>query len=224
MTSNLLSALLAVAVVTAGVGVVAQPVAADDDSFLDDVLSGDDAEGQSDGILGSVSAWARNASAWASGLAARSSTLAPGRERTAEECASDIKAEVNDHNASYEQFINNRTSARTSVDVVAVHCTYDSNFFDNGQNQTVYIVADVRNESGSLVYTNGSAVDDTDRTVDEYIVLSGLATEELPDDVSTFREEYVEPGESPNGTYVRKMGAKYAGYVSGSPEYLPGGS
>jgi hypothetical protein len=212
------SILIAVLVLMATVASVATPVAAQSDdgdgSLLDGLLTESDDENE--GLLDSVFETVANARAYAAGLIQNVAYYNPLREptRTPAECAADIGAEISTHSAAYLRYVNDRTTADTSRNVIQIMCTGE-----DAESESVYLVADVNATSGE--YQGLTAVSDTEREVDHTVYLSGLATEELPDDLAAFRKQYVEPNQTPNGTYVRLMAGKYLGSVHGTFEFLP---
>lgn len=141
-------------------------------------------------------------------------------ERTPAECADALRTEVNDHNQTYEQYINDRATASSGRNVVKVTCNLETDD-DEMESDSIYLVATVNSTSGD--YEGLEAVDSTDRTVDHEVRLYGLATEEMPDDLVAFREEYAAENETPGGDYKKRMTSKYAGHVYGSFEFLPDG-
>jgi hypothetical protein len=154
-------------------------------------------------------------SAWGQGVAANVGAWAGDPDRTPSECASDLTTEYNEHNATYEEYVNSRTKAEETRDVVRIDCQQD----EDGETttETVYLVADVQDGN----YTNSRIVDSTDRTVDERVLLTGVATEDAPDDLETFRTEYAADDETPPPAYRGRMTGKYWGNVYGSFGFLP---
>lgn len=138
-------------------------------------------------------------------------------KRTADECATDIAAEVNNHSEAYTKYANERATAYASRDVVAVRCELTRDGETN--EQTVYVTADVNGSDYENLSASTTAPEN--RSVDHTLVLTGMATEEMPDDFVTFREEYVEQDKTPTRGFVISKGAKYKGYVFGSPSFLP---
>jgi hypothetical protein len=211
-----------VAAIGAGVGV--GPVAGQQpepgSSVLDDVFGTDESDNSSGGLFGVVASESEFLPAYVSGVTERVAASAPGRERTAEECATDLQAEVNEHSAAYTRYINDRVLPEKKYDVIEVRCTHSASMFASGGSETIYLTATVAIQNQSIVYRNLTAVDSTSRAVDHTIVLSGVATEQMPDDLAEYRETYVAENETPDDGYVRRIGAKYKGHVAGTPSFL----
>lgn len=130
---------------------------------------------------------------------------------SASEQAREVQSFYNTNNESFEAYVNNRTDASTDSDVIELRFTL------NGETETKYLVADVSDGS----YTNSQIVNSTDRTVDHWVELDGLAAADAPDDLEAFHDDYVAEDEDITQAYLSKMAAKYKGFVSGSFEFLP---
>lgn len=180
----------------------------DDDSLVDAAL----------GTAANFTDQVSGVTEFASGIVtnARYRVFGPETERTPGECAADIQSEINSHNGTYEQYINDRITASESRDVVAIRCALED---DDGemQNEQVYLVTDVTNGT----YENARVVDDTSRDVDHVIRLSGIATQEMPDDLVAFREDYAAQNKTPGSAYKQRLAGKYMGSVHGTFEFLP---
>ncbi|MFB6121127.1 MAG: hypothetical protein ABEJ68_08445 [Halobacteriaceae archaeon] len=180
----------------------------DDDSLVDAVL------GTAANITDQVAAVRQ----FAGGIVtnARYRVFGPETERTPSQCVSDIQSEINTHNGTYEQYVNSRINASESRDVVAIRCALED---EDGQmqNEQVYAVADVVNGS----YQNLRIVNDTSRDVDHVIRLSGIAAQEMPDDLVSFREDYAANNKTPGAAYKKRLAGKYMGSVHGTFEFLP---
>lgn len=192
--------------------VVAAPVAAQSD---EDTGIGDAILGAAVDVAEDPTAAAKSFAAWGRGIAANVGGSIGAPDRTAAECAGDLQTELTDHNATYEQYLNDRITASTSRDVVRIDCRVEDD--SETTTETVYIVANVTNGT----YTDTRAVDTTERVVDHRIVLSGVAAEDAPDDLETFREEYASENETPPPAYKGRMKGKYMGHVEGTFGFLP---
>lgn len=181
----------------------------DDGSVLSDVLDvevsglGDTV----DGFLGVVQ-----------GLVDRGSAAISGANRSVTDCRADLMAEFNQHSDAYVSELNAATSPSSDRDVLQVRCVEDPRRpWADSEATSFYIVANVSDGS----YTNASAVETTNRTVDETVVLKGIAREQLADDLATYRETYIEGNETVGKAYQQRMTAKYAGNVYGTVDPLP---
>lgn len=134
---------------------------------------------------------------------ARSFATGIGDDTTATEAADAAQTEFNDHSSAYDTYVNQRTNASTSADVLKVT-------FDLEATDTRYVVADVNGSD----YENVSMVTSTDRQVDESCTLSGSAARSAADELEQFHEEYVKPGENPTATYLAMMNAQYSGVTN----------
>lgn len=148
-----------------------------------------------------------------SGLFERLSYRVKGSDSTAEKRADEFQTYYNDHNASFEDYTNSRTTASTSHDVVAL------NFTMNDETATRYLVTDVNSSTND--YENSTVVSSTNRTVDQWVTLEGVAADSTPDEAQRFHENYVAEDRDIDGALVSRLGAKYKGHVAGSYEYLP---
>lgn len=153
--------------------------------------------------------------AWGEGIVANVGGSIGDPDRTAGECADDLQAEINDHNATYEQYVNDRLSASTDRDVLRIDCQVEQD--DETTTETVYVVANVTDDG----YTNARAVETTERVVDHRIVLTGIAAEDAPDDLATFREKYAAEDETPPASFKGRLKGKYLGHVEGTFGFLP---
>lgn len=213
-----------VVVLLVSAAAVPTPVAAqeEDESFFDGIVGAADPEGGLNftAMYDSASAFFGGAS---DNLAYYLSQGEP--ERTADECAADIQATYNEHNQSFETYINQRTEASTERDVIRIQCTQDirDGITTNTDRESVYLVGDVvtNNSTGVTSYENTRIVGDVDRPVDHRVILSGLATEVGADDFEAFTEEYVGPNKTPPRSYRQTMKGKYAGHIHGTFGFLP---
>jgi len=186
-----LAAILAVLLVAHAVG----PVAGQSDSGpLDSAFSAaeestvlNSLEGLRDGIMGRIS----------------DSVAGATDDRTAADMAVDLQTEYNDNSDAYEGWMNNRTTADTSLDVLELTISQDD------QSETLYLTADVVDGS----YTNTTMQNSTDRTVDESCELEGNAARNAADELGEFREDFVATDGNVTADYLSSMGTRYGGNV-----------
>ncbi|MWG36238.1 hypothetical protein [Halomarina oriensis] len=236
-TQRAFALLATVLVVTSTVGVTTATAGSADSDISDALLGSAPEEDVERGLLASVThrvthpvesleSFTDSATAWLTethaalkrGWYETFSEGTPWHEpvRTDAECAEDIHHELNQHSAAYTTYVNDRITASESRDVLRITCRL-------GENETsVIATADVVERDGQLVYENFEVQQPsaTERVVDEEIVLTGLATEELPDDLEAFTDEYVEANETPERTYAARKGAQYNGFVYGTFDFL----
>lgn len=205
----LLVALLVVVALPAGTGLARAQADDGGDSVLGDLLDvevsglGDTV----DGFLGLVS-----------GGLDRARAAVGGPNRTVATCQEDLMTEVNQHNATYLQELNDKTSPSSDRDVLQVRCIEDPRRpWADSEATSFYVVANVSNGE----YVSGRAVESTDREVDHTVVLTGLAREQLADDLADYRERFIAGDETVDKAYQRRMTAKYAGSVYGTLGPLP---
>jgi hypothetical protein len=171
--------------------------------FSDDVAAQDD-----DSVLGDLTS--EQASGFAAGIRGRIGALLSGLfdwgepETTAPEACGDLRETVSSNSAAIQPWVNNRTTANTSLDVLAIECVVEDT------SETDYIVADVDNGS----YVNGTMVDETDREADETCVLEDDAAVSASAEAETFVEEFAESGEPVSEEYMSRLTAQYGGKVS----------
>ena len=180
-----------------------------DDSILGDVLDvevsgfGDTV----DGFLG-----------LAAGMIDRGAASVGGPDRSVVDCRDDLMAEFNQHNATYIGELNAKTSPSSDRDVLRVRCIEDPRRpWADSEAASFYVVSNV----SAGTYQSARAVETTDRSVDETIVLTGIARDQLVDDVAAHRETYIEGNGTVGKGYERRMTSKYAGSVSGTIGPLP---
>lgn len=197
---------IATLVLSAMVGGIATAQTTDESSPVDDLLT---VEENDAGVTASAKRGVSSTLSFLDGLEKRISYGAMSRvgfgdDWTASEKAQTLQDRFNSHNASYESYVNNRTNASTSYDVIRVTILKD------GENATVYLTADVKNDS----YTNATMVDSTNRNVDHYVTMCGLAAKDAPKEMKQFRTTFVENDKDLNRGYVIKLTSKYKGYVA----------
>lgn len=160
------------------------------------------------------------ATGYAAGFVDRYTGGAVGEDRSAADCRSDLMAQVNDHNGTYLDELNQRLGASTSRDVVRVRCVDDpTNPFGETEVASFYLVGTVNTSTGS--YDSLRAVENTNRTTDETIVLSGLARDQLVVDLEAYRTKYAGSDKRPDPGYAERMKAKYAGAVHATFDGVP---
>ena len=144
-------------------------------------------EGLRDGIFGRIS----------------DSVAGATDDRTAADMATDLQTEYNDNSAAYERWMNNRTTADTSLDVLELTISQDDS------SETLYLTADVVDGS----YTNTTMRNSTDRTVDESCELEGNAARNAADELGEFREDFVTEDTNVTNDYLTSMASRYGGNV-----------
>ncbi|WP_123619168.1 hypothetical protein [Halorubrum sp. CSM-61] len=203
---------------------VAAPAAAQSDSTDDGLVSelfGSTGQSIVDQVRDDPIGFAQNVVAAASGAASSANPFG-GADRTPAECAADIQTEINDNNAAYATYLNDRVEANASRDVVAIHCSKETRdgFSTDVITETVYLTATVNNSTDPYTYENLSVVNETSMTVDEEVTLTDSATTDGPDDLVEFRKEYVSKNETPPRNYLARIGGKYGNDVSGTFDFL----
>jgi len=128
----------------------------------------------------------------------------PADQEIAEEDRGDLQETFNANNATIETYVNDRFSGNHSAwDVIAItHVRGDGE-------ATQYLVADVNNST----FVNARMVNSTDRTVDKKVTLEKMASDRAHEELETFVEEYAEPNQTVDGSYVDQLAAKYGGNV-----------
>ena len=155
---------------------------------------------------------------FASGLVDRGSAVVGGSDRSVTDCRDDLMTEVNQHNETYLTELNAKTSPSSERDVLRVRCIEDPRRpWKDSEATSFYVVGNVSNGT----YESAQAVETTDRSVDETVVVTGVAREQLADDLATYRETYIEGDGTVGKGYQQRMTAKYAGNVYGTVDPLP---
>jgi hypothetical protein len=138
------------------------------------------------------------------GVLARTTGLGRSDEsETVAQTAANIRTLVNDNSQSYAAYLNSRLNATTERDVLAVT-------LDGDTKNTTYVTSRVQNGS----YTNLSAVETTDRTVDVECTLSGDLATRADDELERFYEEFVTTDQNVSMAFVSRMGTRYDGSLS----------
>lgn len=164
----------------------------EDDGLVGDLLDGeDDGTDWSERVRGAVTGFVNRVTADTDGTDAATA-------------AADFQAAFNANNATLQSYANNRSTAGTDFDVLAV--TFDV----DDETETVYLVADVTDGD----YQNATAVDATDRTVDEECILEDHAATQADNEVANFTEEFANTNDDPNDRYLGRLAAEYGGAVS----------
>lgn len=173
------------------VSTTAAPAAADSDSIVSDLFDDDD-DSTLDAVLG-----------FASGLADRVTHSVTGDDEPADDAAESARKAFNADADDIQAWVNNRSTADSDADVVAV------TFGVDGESETDYVVADVDNGS----YANLSMVDETDRDVDEECTLSGYAATNADAEVEHFVDNFAEPDNNMTNRYLSELAGRYASNV-----------
>lgn len=174
------------------------------------------AEALQAGMAGKLAAWEYKADALWGGVNSPS---------TAASEAADVRAHVNAHNASYEDYINSHIdNASTDYDTFRVNLTIDE------ETATLYVLGDVETTNDTKVYRNLRVLNATEwadanlnRTVDHSVGLRSIAARQAAEDLETFHEAYVEPGKSieKHPGFVARLKARNEGNVKGTLAFLP---
>jgi len=183
--------LLAATVAPASVAVAAQSDA-EEESLAGEIVSAATDEGS---VI-------QPALGFASGLADR--VLAVGGPDTdASTACGDLRTTIADHSGTLQDYANDRVDAAASADVLEIECAIGD------ASSTIYVTADV---NGSA-YANTSAVNTTDRTVDESCTLDDDAAANASAELQHFVDAYIEGNETiPRSEYARLAG-RYGGAV-----------
>jgi len=184
---KLTSVAFAALLIFAAVG--AAPAAAQENSVVDDLLDGKD-----DGYLAS-------AQAYVGGFMDR--VFADETDETAAEAAQQTQTTFNDNASTIQSWVNNRTSASESYDVLAFTFEID------GESSTVYLTSNATADG----YQNASMVDTTGRTVDESCTLQGFAARQADSELGGFVEDYAAPGNNVTRSYLAGLAGKYGSDV-----------
>lgn len=121
-------------------------------------------------------------------------------DATADDLAADAAAFYNERNASFEAWINARTNASTSHDVVRI--TWEV----GDESAERYLVATVTDGN----YTNTNMTATTSRTIDDSVTVCGYAARESVAELKQFHEEVVEPGADVTDAYQARLAGAYS--------------
>lgn len=193
---RIMSLLVALLLVTSAVTPVAAQDSDDDsESILNSVIEAESGD-RLDAILGA-----------ASGFYARAQNMFQARadDQTPAEHAADTKQVFNDNNETLLTYVNDRSTASTDADVVALRFTEEDE-----TSETIYLVADVNNST----YQSAQMVNSTDRTVDEECTLEDSATRNADEELDTFVTEFATGNENTTSRYRSRMVTEYSGKVS----------
>jgi len=192
---RLLTVLLAALLVSAAVAPVA--TAQSDEGVLEDLVDDED-----DGTdWSAVAAAALERASW---RVSQVSIGGPSDESLAKQDRGELQHNFNAHNETIEAYVNDRFGGNHSDwNVIAIH------HVRGDAEVTQYLVADVNNSS----FVNSRMVNSTGRTVDKEVTLSAMASDNARDELQTFYNDYAEPNETVDDSYVDQLAAKYAGNV-----------
>lgn len=193
-----ISSLLAVLLLVASIAMV--PVSAQDstseaESVLNSVITDENAS-TLDTVLGT-----------ATGIYQRAQNIFAARsdEQSPAEHAADLQRTFNQNNKTIQAFVNKRSNASTSADVLKITLTEEDE-----DSATLYLVADVNGSN----YENATVVDSTGRTVDESCTLEDSATRNADSELETFVTTFADPAENVSTKYKSSIAAEYSGQIS----------
>lgn len=212
------NALTALAVVTLILTAsVAGPVAltasaqSDDESGVVDTLFGSDEDEDTDTIT--------VVTAFVGGVADRLNPLAERPEKAnADEYGSNVQSTFNSNSDALMDWTNTRASGTEDEDVVRLKFTDES-----GNTDYRFIVTDVNATTGnytSVRMMNASEFQNTDRDHDLTFRMTPYASRNADEELNTFIDEYAEPGEDVDRSYLARIGGEYRDEISGDD--LPG--
>lgn len=178
------------------------PVAAADDCGILSDLFGQCDDANDDGILattlGAADGWLDRASY---------SVFGGDDDLTAQKQADAVATTFNNNNDTLVNYTNKRVTATDEYDVIRLE------FVDaDGDKASKYLVSTVSN--GSV--TSAEMVDSTDRTIDSYVRLEGLAFDEADNELDAFVTTYAEQDETPKRSYLAQKYTKYNGDLEGT--------
>lgn len=139
--------------------------------------------------------------AFVSGLIDR--LTAVGDDTDAETAAETAREAFRDHDGDFQEWANDRTTATTDADVLAITFEVD------GETETEYITADVNGSD----YANVTMVDETDRPVDETCTLEGHAAQNADAEIDRFHDEVVAPDGNVTEADMARLAAEYGAAV-----------
>jgi hypothetical protein len=191
LTATTLTVLLIGALV-AGAAPAAAEHDGGDDGFLPDGTAAVDIASQ---VLS-------NPGAAISGLTARFDGEADRSATAAEE---DVRTYFNNRSAAFESYgATHPLTGAESRDVVRIVYEVD------GETASHVAVANVSDGE----YRDPKIVTSTSRSVDYECTLEGAAAKNAPDELATFYEDYVQPGETNTSGWETRMATQYGGNVA----------
>jgi len=179
-------------------GAVTGPVAAQsDDTSVLDVITGD-----ADSAFEAAQNSAKFVAGWVDGKIEK--LAADETEHSAAGVAATLREDINGNATAYQQWLNDRLQASTDRAVLQVTVENETD------SARFYVVTDVSNGS----YENLRATTNTSKTVGESCMLSGRAAANAPDELDTFRTEYVDANRSVDTSHTGRLAAEYDDEIS----------
>jgi len=127
-----------------------------------------------------------------------------GDRSDAETNALETQSEFNDHSDEWVSYVNKHSSLSGNIQVVALEFVPEPDD-DPDDTHTMYLVADHDGE----VYTSAEIVEQTDREVDETVVLESIAAENADAEIAEAYDKFVKPGDAPADEHLAYLAGKY---------------
>jgi len=201
-----LYALAFVACLVFAQGALSAPVAAQQDTAgpVDEVFDSSD----DGGLLDTVGSYYSAADGVVSGIRSRivqavTHSVGVSESPDAEQAATDVADVVADHRSDLQAYANARSTADGDYDALRFEFTID------GETATRYVTADVVDGN----YEGATMVADTDRSVDESCELEGAAARNADEELQTFVDTYVEPGDNVSESLFTRISTQYGGNI-----------
>lgn len=185
------------------------PVTAAADSDPPDDLFGADSE-----TVPGIGVSTESVPAFVEGLLARFDAadipfLENESDETAADAAQNVQTAFNGNASSFQEYVNNRTSASTDYDVIALE------YVIGDETATMYLVANVSDGD----YQDMSIVDSTDRTADETCTFEDRAARQADAELERFHDETVVNGEAISQARVARLAGEYGGSIDCSFDF-----
>lgn len=132
------------------------------------------------------------------------------RNISAAEAASQFQSYYNDRNDAFTSYLNQRTSDDDIV--LTAYDTIEITFTVGNESETRYLIGLV--DGGR--YATTTVVNQTNRTIDHTVELSGWAAVEAQSELKTFHDQFVVEGNPPSESYQTQLREKYGPDISGS--------
>jgi len=126
-----------------------------------------------------------------------------GDDPSAATLADEAQTAFNDRSGDFQTYANERSTASSDYDVLAV------TFEQDDSETTRYVVATVNDSD----YEDVEMVTSTSRSVDEECTLRGAAARNADNEIEAFHDQFVTADTGISDQYIAKMASKYGSPV-----------
>lgn len=129
-------------------------------------------------------------------------------DSTPQDALDHIQTEFNSDSDQWVDWVNENYSQSVYE---SESMTVEVTFKDDGESATKYLIADF-DADGDI--TSAEVVDDTSNTVEEEVVIRGLAVDAAQEEYDEFSLHKVKSGQTPDLAYIANKATKYCSYIN----------